>query len=178
MKNFIIIIMENNYIIKILNSDDWEITKSISLESLRDSPQAFGSNYEKNLEYDEAKWRLYSNPITSGSHANTVVAFDENGQAVGKAILIIRSEDKAEIAGMYVNPKHRGQGLGRKLIEKAIESIPEGIGIKILEMSVNPIQTPAYKLYESMGFKEVKRESMLLGDGKEYDVITLQKPFI
>jgi ribosomal protein S18 acetylase RimI-like enzyme len=169
--------LETKYLIKILNSDDWEITKSISLESFLDSPQAFGSNYEKNLEYDEAKWRSYSTPITSGSHANTVIAFDENGQAVGKAILIIRSEDKAEIAGMYVNPKHRGQGLGRKLIEKAIESIPEGTGVKILEMSVNPIQSPAYGLYTSMGFKEVRSEPIILGDGKEYKVVTLQKPF-
>jgi len=32
---------------------------------------------------------------------------------------------------MYVNPKHRGQGLGRKLIEKAIASIPEDKGIKL-----------------------------------------------
>jgi len=168
--------MGSSYIIKVLSSADWQISKSISLEALKDSPQAFASNYEKNFEYDEAKWRSYSTPITSGSHANTVVAFAENGQAVGKAILIIRTEDNAEIAGMYVNPKHRGQGLGRKLIEKAIESIPEGIGIKTLEMGVNTIQTPAYKLYVSMGFGEVKKEAMILGDGKEYNVITLQKP--
>jgi len=45
-------------------------------------------------------------------------------------------------------------------------------------MSVNPIQIPAYKLYVSMGFGEVKKEARILGDGKEYEVITLQKPFI
>ncbi len=170
--------MENKYLIRLLEADDWEITKSITLESLKDSPQAFGTNYEKNLGYDEAKWRSYSTSISSGSHANTIIAFDETGQAVGKAILIIRSEDNAEIAGMYVNPKHRGQGLGRKLIEKAIESIPEDKGIKTLEMSVNPVQIPAYKLYVSLGFEEVKKEAMILGDGKEYDVITLQKTII
>jgi len=76
--------MEKKYLFRILASEDWEITRSISLEALKDSPQAFGSNYDKNLEYDEAKWKLYSTPITSGSHANTIIAFDENGLVVAK----------------------------------------------------------------------------------------------
>ena len=167
--------MTENYFFNVLETKDWEITKSLTLEALLDSPQAFSSSYQKNLEYSDEKWKSYSTPIKSGSIANTVVVFYKTGQPIGKAILIIRDSHKAEIAGMYINPQHRGRGLGRKLIEEAIESIPRDQDITLLEMSVNTLQIPAYKLYSSMGFSKVQTEKFVLGNGKEYEVITLQK---
>ena len=74
-----------------------------------------------------------------------------------------------------MNPRHRGQGLGRRLTEAALASIPVGTDVKLLEVGVNPIQVAAYKLYKDLGFEEVRSEPYILGDGKEYQVIFLQK---
>lgn len=63
-----------------------------------------------------------------------------------------------------VLPSYRNQGLGRSLAMKSLEFAREkGAPVKL---EVNPLNLPAIKLYQSLGFE-------LLGD---YDVYMLKQP--
>lgn len=81
----------------------------------------------------------------------------ENGRVVGWALLyIIKNERHDEPYGflenVYVEKEFRKQGVGRKLIEKAIEEAKEQGCYKLLGTSRHS-NIEAHKFYERFGFK-------------------------
>jgi ribosomal protein S18 acetylase RimI-like enzyme len=59
---------------------------------------------------------------------------------------------KAELWGMYVRESHRRAGLGRRLLEAAIQFAREQDGVRQLHLTVTERAAPAAALYESLGF--------------------------
>src|SRR3954453_4900446 len=43
--------------VKALDGEDWQAFRDVRLAALRESPEAFASSYEAELEYDEDFWR-------------------------------------------------------------------------------------------------------------------------
>lgn len=68
-------------------------------------------------------------------------------------------EDAAEFARVVIAPEYQGKGLSRLLIEGIIEEIKTR-GNKAIHISVAQKNTPAFRLYQSMGF-EVKEETFM-----------------
>ncbi len=59
--------------------------------------------------------------------------------------------DEAEIHLLGVDPQFQGQGLGRLLMTKALDSIAK-MGFQKTVLWTQPTMIPAHRLYESMGF--------------------------
>ena len=57
-----------------------------------------------------------------------------------------------ELKRMYVSPRGRGQGLGRKLLA-LLESKAIGSGCKLLMLETGPYQDEALALYASAGYE-------------------------
>jgi putative acetyltransferase len=62
----------------------------------------------------------------------------------------------AELVKFYVTPSARGRGIGKKLIEKSIDSAKE-LGYKELYLESMPQFSNALNLYERLGFKILKK---------------------
>jgi len=60
--------------------------------------------------------------------------------------------DKKYVSFLYVDPDYYGQGIGRKLLQIGVETIGSGAWTFVLHKN-----GPAIGLYESEGFKEVRR---------------------
>lgn len=58
----------------------------------------------------------------------------------------------SEIRDLYVDPNHRGRGIGRELIARAVEE-SEKSGAKFIKLMTMPDALPAHALYEAAGFK-------------------------
>ena len=58
-----------------------------------------------------------------------------------------------EIKRMFVRPGHRGEGLGRRILER-LEARARSRGIGLLRLETGIDQREAIGLYESMGFRE------------------------
>lgn len=56
------------------------------------------------------------------------------------------------IADVVVDEKHRGKGLGRKLMSKTIEAL-RTMNVKRIDLTSRPSRTAANELYRSLGFK-------------------------
>ncbi len=69
---------------------------------------------------------------------------------VGMWILL----DEAQITNVALLPKYRGQGLGRKMMEKII-FLAKTRGATAMTLEVRPSNLVAINLYESLGFKSV-----------------------
>jgi RimJ/RimL family protein N-acetyltransferase len=75
--------------------------------------------------------------------------------------------------GLMVEAGHRRRGIGRALLERAVEWA-RGAGVKKLELHVFPWNEPALRLYEAFGFeREGLRRGHYLRDGEYVDAILM-----
>ena len=86
-----------------------------------------------------------------------------------------KQRHRAIVWGMYVAPDGRGKGVGRALLDAAVEQARSWPGILQVHISVTDTATEARHLYESAGFVEWGVEPRALGmDGRfvtEYHLV-------
>ena len=78
-------------------------------------------------------------------------AVDGEGRAVGTVALKHEGEGVFELTKMAVEPGQRGGGVGRQLMQRALEVFAEAGGRELFLESSRKL-APALKLYESVGF--------------------------
>jgi len=144
-----------------INESQWESLKSIRLESLVDSPDAFGISYEKAKGLTTEAWKL----LASGKLGHKFYIAYGNGSAVG-LVGVLNTKDEHELVSMWVKPAARRQGVGKKLIKVLLEqAIAEGhTSIKLKVSSKN---RHAYVLYTEVGFVETKHKIELESNNDE-----------
>jgi phosphinothricin acetyltransferase len=78
----------------------------------------------------------------------------------------------AEVS-VYVSEKHRGRGIGRRLLEEAVRRAPE-FGVKTLTGGIFTHNEPSRKLFEGFGFERWARFPRAVElDGVERDLVVL-----
>jgi N-acetylglutamate synthase-like GNAT family acetyltransferase len=109
----------------------------------------------------EAKDReILNNPVHSillkGGHIFVAYA---GAEAVGCVAPIPMQDGVYELSKMAVSPSLRGRGFGRRLLQHAIAQA-RSIGARSLFLGSNTQLKDAVHLYESVGFRHVKPESL------------------
>jgi putative acetyltransferase len=119
--------------------------------------------------------RRYLKTVQRHPDAAVFVA-DDDGEIVGRLSLARdphpASRHVADL-GLMVAAEHRGRGIGRQLLEAAVEwsRLSE---IRKLELHVFPHNAPALRLYESFGFeREGYRRAHYARDGELVDAILM-----
>lgn len=102
----------------------------------------------------------------------TYLVCDREAQLVGY-IGIWVVFDEAHITNVAVDPKWRGQGLGRVLMEEAEKIARHKKTLRIL-LEVRPSNYAALSLYESLGYMETGRRRGYYSDNGE-DAILMTK---
>lgn len=157
--------------IKRLLSSRWKECRDIRLDALMKNPIAFGSSFEEENKLSQTEWKKRTK--------NALFAF-LNNKVVGIVILVFLKQQKlkhiANIAGVYVKKEYRSQGIGKKLIEEALDEIKRNKQIIKINLNVNPDQKAAVNLYKKLGFKPIgvlKKD--LFVKGKFYDELMMEK---
>lgn len=88
---------------------------------------------------------------------------------VGFGQLLARDFRVVHMARLIVDPRHRGQGLGRRLCEALIETACDDFATRRLTLNVYADNHVAHALYRSLGFSELLRD-----DSRE--VILMSRP--
>jgi ribosomal protein S18 acetylase RimI-like enzyme len=158
--------------IVVLHPNEWPLYRAIRLESLQIEPQAFGSTYAKTLELPDEEW---ANRLGSTRNHPRFARLD--GEIVALAgIALERDKRSASIFGAYVRPSHRGQGIGKRLMESLLQIARAEPGIDQIVLCVNAAQPAAIALYRSCGFSETRRTEDILGDGANCEVVHMERP--
>ena len=99
--------------------------------------------------------RRYLRAVRRSPHAAVFVAEAGDGAVVGRLSLARdphpASPHVADL-GLMVAKTHRRLGIGRALLEQAVEWA-RGVGVTKLELHVFPHNEPAIRLYERFGFE-------------------------
>lgn len=87
-----------------------------------------------------------------GSIAGAVVVNDRQGQRYDEVDWAIHTDAAAVIHLLAAAPRFHGQGIGRKLLERAREAAAE-MKADVIRLDTLPYNAPARRLYESFGFQ-------------------------
>jgi putative acetyltransferase len=95
------------------------------------------------------------------------VVEDGRGRVVGTCGLWLDPDDPAacELRKMYLRQEWRGRGLGKQLLETALNHA-RSTGRERVELETNHAMTAAVGLYESRGFHEIEGETCARCDRK------------
>lgn len=152
---------------RFLTAADAEAYRNLRLEGLQNNPEAFGSSFEEEKDYSI---ELFASRFESqGSY--TIGIFNHE-ELVGVATLVqeskLKLKHKASIFAVYVSPKKRGLGIGKRLMVDAINKAKELKEVEQLTLTVVSTNASAKKLYSSLGFELFGTEKRALKIGQEY----------
>jgi len=141
--------------ISVLSDEDWLDYKSIRLESLRESPDSFGSTFEREAEFVAEHWKSRLR-ISPTMHDAVALAASADQSYIGLLSCIIPESNtkNAHLFQMWVSPKHRGKGIGTALINR-VKNWAAVRGVEKLLLSVTTINSDAISLYQTIGFYPV-----------------------
>lgn len=134
-----------NLTIHRLKTDEWRRLRSIRLQALAESPDAFGSVLADEEAFEDDKWvaRL-ARPDAATFIAST--SEHDIGLATGGTY-----DQVAGLYSMWVAPSARGQQVGAKLIDSVVDWAKGQKHSKIL-LDVSDHNTSAIALYHRKGF--------------------------
>ena len=156
--------------VRILNENDAEAFWKIRLRALQENPESFGAYYEEILERGIAGTAQGLGRREGAPENVTFGAFDEKGQLVG--LTGFRREEEAKkrhkgvIWGMYVPKELRGQGIGKALLEAAIEYAKSLPDLERINLAVVLTNKEARLLFVAHGFQSygTERKALKLHD--------------
>ncbi len=147
--------------IRQLKPEDAASLVALRREALESHPLAFGAS----IEDDRALSLKFVRTSLADSEQAVFGGFEE-GNLIGMVGVIraskVKLRHKAHIWGMYVSPRARGKGIGRALLESAIDQARAWPGVEQLALGVTETATAARALYEAAGFQTWGREPRAL----------------
>jgi RimJ/RimL family protein N-acetyltransferase len=169
--------------IRHLTEADAPAWRELRLRMLREHPDVFGSSYDEfaqqSLEEVARRMRERNSPPD-----NALFGAFADGKLIGSTGLHreegAKDRHKAMIWGVYTAPEARGHGVGRELMEAAIDHARETPGVERLILAVATHNMAARALYISLGFTVwgLERHALKLPDryiDEEYFALELDK---
>lgn len=155
--------------IRILKESDAHIYQELRLNALKMNPEAFGSTYEREVEFS---LEMVMERIKPTKDKYIVGAFDHSGSLVGMVAFIrendLKNRHKGNVFGMYIAPGSRGQGLGKALMKELISRAKNCDGLEQIKLTVVSDNDHAKNLYKSLGFVVYGTEHNALKDQGHY----------
>ena len=105
----------------------------------------------------EVYWNAFAS-IEQDTNQELMVIENDNGQIIGTLqlsfipYLTYRGGIRAQIEAVRIDKNYRGQGLGAKLFEWAIQRAKEK-GAHLLQLTTDKKRPEAIQFYEKLGFK-------------------------
>lgn len=160
-----------------VQADDGPTWRQIRLTALADAPDAFGSRYADESLTPLEKWEELVELSARGFE--TIRLFAEDNAAPCGLVGAFRLDDQpdtAMIVSMWVAPTHRRQGIGRMLVDAAVEWARDG-GYREAVLWATENNEPAKALYQAAGFELTGRRDPLRSN-PSLDLEELRLPLV
>jgi GNAT superfamily N-acetyltransferase len=159
---------QNTEEVRLFTEQDAQALWDLRMLALETDPWSFVDSPEelRAISVEEFATRLRAD------HAeNFIVGAFEQDSAVGMVgcyqEVPLKRRHKAWIWGVFVNPSARGRGIGKSLMQAAIQRAKSIPGLEMLLLTVGVGQPVPRKLYESLGFRSFGIEPRGLKIGNE-----------
>lgn len=133
-------------IINAISPADFATGKRLFLE--------YAESLEFNLCFQNFEQELADIQIQYGAPNGCLLLVKNGEEAVGCIGVRRWQGDIAELKRMYLQPKTRGLGLGKKLLEAALENARE-LSYRSIRLDTLPSMKAAISLYREFGFADI-----------------------
>ena len=141
--------------IRELEPDDWQVLRSLRIDSLSESPDAFGGNLETEELLSESEWRKKFENFTHlvASIAGTGQNQNERDDVGVLSVELLEGDFGATcwVGSCWVKPEARGKGVMRALISYLDDHADER-GWKVQGLGVFADNFDAIATYQRLGF--------------------------
>ena len=138
---------------------DEPILRAVRLQALSDSPDAFGSTYDREIARTDADWQRWMSPGV------TFILLDDGGP---KGIIAgMRDQTDAAVVhlmSMWVDAALRGSGAADTLVASLV-SWADRAGATVMRLAVIHDNHRARRFYERLGFRPNGRQTVRPRDG-------------
>lgn len=150
-----------------LRAADAAAWRDLRLEALSLHPEAYGASHDD--------WAGRPLPdFAAQLEAGCIFGAVSGDDLIGSTALVADGQ-AGEIASVYVRPDHRGRGVARRLLKRAVKEA-RARGMQGLTLSVSRQNPPAMAFYRRAGFAELERPSRVLArDGRFLDLIEMTR---
>jgi ribosomal protein S18 acetylase RimI-like enzyme len=139
-------------------ADEGMLIKRVRLRALAEAPYAFGvGSYEEEAAYPDSYWHQLAaqvggeDPKWQGRCVSFVVLDGEEACGAVTCYLCPRVSGRAYVTAAWIEPRYRGQGLGRQLVEAAMEWATAH-GADHVRLWVDDTNPDAAEFYQALGF--------------------------
>lgn len=140
--------------VRALSAQDAIAYQELRLRALRESPTAFAASCEEEKDRTEGDVAPLLAVPEDGSRC--VFGTFDGDELVGFVAFVRPRRKKlrhvAEVAGTYVVPESRRQGVGAALLEALLAHARSLDGVRQLRLGVSAGNAAAIRLYEAVGF--------------------------
>lgn len=153
--------------IRALVASDAEAYRALMLEAYARYPQAFTSSVAERASMPLSWWeKRLDNPLDRLLGA---FAGDELAGIVGLAFEPReKARHKVTLFGMYVDAAYQRLGLGRQLVEAALDEARQQARLKVIQLTVTAGNDAAFALYRRCGFIQYGLEPLAVRVGVDY----------
>jgi GNAT superfamily N-acetyltransferase len=146
--------------VRALHSSEWQAYRDIRLRALSESPNAFVTTTSDARMLSDRDWARRLENLSPDTDFPSIA--EVKGQFAGLAWAKIHESagDTGHLYQMWVVPERRGLGIGRMLLEAAIEWA-RSRQVRHLVLGVTCGDSPARRLYTSVGFQPVGAQEPL-----------------
>lgn len=140
--------------IRRLNAGEAAIYRSLRLEALKDSPEAFATTYDSALHRDEDSWIEQADSSAQGEDRAVFLVLDD--RPIGMAALYRDPENASsgELLQMWIASSYRGGSTAVDLLDHLFQWASEH-GFSSIRAEVRPGNGRALRFYGKYGFRQV-----------------------
>ncbi len=161
-----------------LKKTDYSAYEAIRKESLATEPTAFSATEEKEGSIRQERFEKMLN-----SPSNFIIGAFEKTTLVGIAGFFrfegTKAAHKGMIWGVYVQQNHRHKGIGKKVVEFAVNEAWKDNAIALIQLGVGLHNFPAINLYANLGFESYgveKRAFIVNGEYIDEYLMVMMRP--
>lgn len=157
-----------------VHPDQWVTYREVRLAALTDAPDAFSSNLDRELAFDEEVWRG-----RLGSNASFLAWHD--GKPVGTITVLEYDESHNHpytgawhLVAMWVSPKARRLGVGGRLVATVAEHA-RAAGAPSIVLWVFEANSSARHLYQRTGFRPTELRDSRPGNPDDIEILMIRE---
>jgi GNAT superfamily N-acetyltransferase len=115
----------------------------------------YAREYGWNLEFEALVASIVGDFVKNfDKHLDRCWIAELDGKIVGSVFIVKHTGSAAKLRMLYVEPEARGHGVGRRLVDAALE-FSRTVGHASVMLWTNPQLTAARKIYEAVGFEMI-----------------------
>jgi ribosomal protein S18 acetylase RimI-like enzyme len=130
---------------------DERVLRDLRLQALAESPDAFGSTYEREFARTAEDWQRWLSPGVT-----FILETQDGPRGLVAGVHDPSLRDVVHLMAMWVHPKCRGTGAAAALVE-AVVSWAAAETARVIRLAVVETNQRAWRFYERTGFTVVGR---------------------